>query len=79
MGAKVTVFGKKKLDFLSKDGNQVKGTNVFVAFEANGVDGLQTDKLFLSDTKFGSVDIVVGADYEVTYNRYGKVDSLTKM
>ncbi len=75
---KVVVFGTKKLDFLSNDGNQVKGLQVYVGFESNGVNGMQTDKIFLSETRFGDVEIVVGADYNISYNRYGKVDYIAK-
>lgn len=75
---KVAVFGTKKLDFLSNDGNQVKGRQVFIGFEANGVDGMMTDKIFLSDVRFANVDIVVGLDYDIDFNRFGKVEAISK-
>ena len=74
----VTVIGVRKVNFTTQDGNIVKGRTVYIGFEANDVDGMQTDKVFLSDTKFGTVDIAVGLDYNIFYNRYGKVESMTK-
>ena len=76
---KVTILGVRKLDFLTKEGNPVKGRQVFIGFEANGVDGLQTEKVFLSDLKFGNVDVVASADYDIAYNLFGKVENISKL
>lgn len=74
----VSVIGIKVVNFTADDGKVIKGRRIYVAFESNGVEGMETDSMFLSDDKFGDVDIVVGLDYSVSYNRYGKVETLTK-
>lgn len=73
-----SVIGLRKVNFTANDGKIIKGRRIYVAFESNGVEGMETDSIFLSDEKFGEVDIVVGLDYKVSYNRYGKVETLTK-
>ena len=75
---KAVVFGTTKLDFFSKDGNQVKGRQVFIGFEATGVDGMMTEKFYLSDDRFGDIDIIAGADYDFSFDRRGKVETVTK-
>lgn len=74
----VSVIGLKVVNFTAADSRVIKGRKIFVAFESNGVEGMETDSIFLSDDKFGDVEIVVGLDYKVSYNRYGKVETLTK-
>lgn len=64
---------------MTKEENPVKGRQVFIGFESNGVDGLQTEKVFLSDLKFGNVDVVASADYDIAYNLFGKVENISKL
>lgn len=75
---RVSVFGKRRLHFTSGDGKEINGLQIFVGFEADGVDGLQTDKMFLSSNKFGDIAITAGGDYEVTFDRFGKVETIEK-
>ena len=42
---KMELVGYKSLDFES-NGERVKGTQAFIAFEEEGVEGKRTDKLF---------------------------------
>ena len=42
---KMELVGYKSLDFES-NGERVKGTQAFVAFEEEGIEGKRTDKLF---------------------------------
>lgn len=75
---RVSVFGKRKLNFISKEGNEVDGWQIYVGFEADGVEGLLTDKMFLSSKKFRDIAVTVGQDYEVTFDRFAKVDTIVK-
>ena len=74
----MSIFGVRKLNFTAQDGKVVKGRSVYVGYEANGVDGLLTEKIYLSDDIFGSIDITVGADYDFSFDCRGKVETVTK-
>ena len=71
----VDVFGVQLVDFSNLNGDVIKGTNLFVAYPYDGVVGLRTDKLFIKQ----SIDcsrIKTGDRLDISFNRYGKVDSL---
>ncbi len=69
------IHGFRKLDFKSNDGNQVQGVQLFTTYQADGVTGEQTDKIFIrADMEIPSVKI--GDLIEVFYNNRGKVDSI---
>lgn len=74
----MSVIGVRKLNFTTQDGKNIKGRSVFVGYEADGVDGLMTEKIFLSDVHFGDVDIITGTDYDFAFDHRGRVGSVTK-
>lgn len=73
---KVSVIGKKHVDFVSKDGSEITGTTVYFAFDAEGVEGMETDKAFISTAKMPAKGITVGKDIEIVYNRFGRVERI---
>lgn len=44
-----TIIGVKLTSFTNKDGTQVTGYNVYTTEERDDVDGLATDRVFVSD------------------------------
>ena len=72
---KMELVGYKSLDFES-NGERVKGTQAFVAFEEEGVEGKRTDKLFFRDG-FELPGLNAGMTLEVSFNRKGKPESVT--
>ena len=72
---KINLLGIKKLDFTSNDQSKIKGTQLFVSFKDEGVDGQRTDKLFLKDG-FTLPALKPGDVLDVTYNRHGKPESI---
>lgn len=79
------IVGWKDVDFSTKDGVEIKGKSVHVAYEApkDHGGGMLTDKFFLSDEKFGSYNIKglykAQSDVELLYNKYGKVESVREV
>lgn len=69
------VLGVRVLNFKDEKGKQIQGVNVYVAYPEDNVDGLMTDKLFLSIDKFEAICDVIkpGDELEVVYNRFGKI------
>lgn len=68
------VVGTREVDFKDKDGNAIKGVNVYVEYSYDKVTGVVAEKIFLSAAKLGSYSPKVGDDISVVYNKYGKVD-----
>ena len=73
---KHTVLGIKPVSFTAADGKLIDGTTLYVAYDADGVDGMAADKIFVTAAKMPDDDIVVGADIDIYFNRFGKVDSI---
>ena len=71
-----TVLGKRPVSFTAKDGKEVKGVSLYLGYEAEGVEGMATDKVFISTTKLPKNDIVVGSAVDVRYTKYGKVEAI---
>ena len=75
------VIGVRRCEFTAKDGTEVKGYNIFIAYEiiSNG-KGLQADKFFLSDKKVSdmklNLDELVGKEIKLSYNKWAKVDGI---
>ena len=75
-----TLLGIKELDFKPKDGDQIKGTQLFVSFPEKEMKGVMTDKYFFrsdSETQLPK-DLKVGDILDVTFNRNGKVETIAK-
>lgn len=75
---KYTVLGKKMVSFTTADGKVINGTTLYTCYYDNtaNVDGAITDKIFVTAEKMPKKEIVVGADIDVYFNRYGKVDAI---
>ncbi len=73
-----TVLGKKAVSFTAADGKVINGTTLYAYYydESANVDGAITDKIFVTAEKMPKKEIVVGADIDVYFNRYGKVDAI---
>ena len=70
------VLGKKAVSFTADDGKEISGTRLYIGYEAKGVEGMATDKVFVSAAKMPKGDIVVGSEVNIHYNRYGKVEAI---
>lgn len=74
---RVNVVGKRNVSFTDRNGtgNVISGVSFFITFTKEDVEGLMTDKLFLSAGRMSGVGYVpkVGDCVEVIYDRYGKV------
>ena len=73
---KYTALGKKMVSFTASDGKVINGTTLYAGYDADGVEGMAADKIFVTAEKMPKKEIVVGADIDVYFNRYGKVDAI---
>lgn len=70
-----TVLGIQKVDFKAQDGNQIKGTKLYLSFEKDHVDGKACEAVFVKDS-ISLVGIEVGDFIVLSYNKYGKVSDV---
>lgn len=73
---RATVFGVQPVDFVSPEGNQIVGKNIYVGFNNKYVDGLKTNKYFVNSTADGYSDLVPEIDISIDFNEKGKVESI---
>lgn len=77
---KAKLVGWEEVKYISKKTDTlVHGVRVHLETEmptsANG-KGVRTQQEFISDAVASSVMMEVGCDYEVLYNRYGRVEEI---
>ncbi len=74
------VCGYRRVEFNAQDGKHISGVSVFCSYPItkNG-DGVGFEKIFMSDNKLGQWGYYpeIGDEINVSYNRFGKVDSVT--
>lgn len=69
----MTLVGYKKSGFTGKDGTRVDGTTLFFSDSRPDVEGVATEKVFVTKQKMGNYVPVVGDELTILYNRWGKV------
>lgn len=75
---KCKVYGIQEVNYTNKQNKQVLGTSFHVLHKDSRVNGECAESIFISDRlDIGDVENVkLGDTIDVTYNRYGSVDSL---
>lgn len=74
----VKVLGTRKLNFKSDKGDVVSGTQIFVCYQYDGVDGYLTDKIFIrSDSNVKLPIFEYGSEYQFVYSGIGRRQFLT--
>lgn len=76
---KVTLMGKKAIDFTAADGRAIKGSNIYVAFPEDKTEGLMTEKHFIHADKVDDKVLVVGTDIDLVFNSRGKIEAVLKI
>lgn len=72
----VTLQGFRSLDFKTNNGEQVKGTQIFVSFDDETVTGKMTDKLFVRPEIKLPENIKPNDVLSLQFNMKGKVQSI---
>ncbi len=75
-----TVFGTRKLDFKTNDGNEINGTQIFVAYKQDGVDGHMTNKVFVPNNSPVRLPVFkFGQEYDFRYDGFGRNQRLVSI
>lgn len=72
------LLGKMGVLFVNNAGEEIKGTNVFVAFKDENVIGLRAEKFFLKDGIDLPEDVKINDVLEISFNYKEKIESITK-
>lgn len=73
---KVSVLGVRPVNFTAADGRLVAGSSMYIGYETEGVNGMATEKIFVSADKLPKKAIVPGSDIEIIFNMRGKVEAI---
>ena len=71
------LLGFMGVDFNNKDGEQIVGMNIFVAFKDENVHGLRAEKFFLKEGISLPEQVKVNDTLEISFNYKGKIESIT--
>lgn len=70
------VIGIEPKTFTFDTGEVCQGRYIYFGVKKDNVQGYITDKIFLSDHKFNDVILKLGNEFNIYYNKYGKVEML---
>ena len=69
---KAQLLGVMPVDFTNNNGDNVRGTNIFVGFEDENVEGLRTEKFFVKDGISLPKDTKLNDTINISFNYKGK-------
>lgn len=72
------VVGFEGKTFTFDDGNTVKGFYLHLEEKTGGVTGIAVERVFVSEKKLAGYTPVLGDEIVVSYNRFGKPQSIIK-
>lgn len=73
----VKLVGVQPINFTNNSGEAINGTNIFVAFKDENVDGLRTEKFFLKN-EIKLPDCKINDTLDISFNMKGKVEMIYK-
>jgi hypothetical protein len=74
----VDLKGFQKINFTNNNGETIIGTNIFVAFKDENVDGLRTEKFFLRDGIALPKETKLNDTIDISFNHKGKIEMINK-
>ena len=75
---KAQLIGIQGIHFTNNNGEEIRGTNIFVAFQDENIEGFRTEKFFLKDGITLPKDTKLNDNIEISFNRKGKVEMIFK-
>lgn len=73
------IIGVQPIQFTNNHGEEIKGTNIYVAFKDENVTGLRAEKMFLKNGIELPKDTKVNDTVEIAFNFKGKIESISKV
>ncbi|MBE5850170.1 MAG: hypothetical protein E7298_08445 [Lachnospiraceae bacterium] len=75
----VTYIGSKPLKFTGDNGDEVRGTHLYIGYPEEGANGLVVDKIFLRENIEIPGGLKFGDKVDATFSPKGKLISIIKM
>lgn len=72
----VQIIGKQSLDFTTKEGQVIRGTNLFVAYKSENVEGLKAEKIFVRDGVVIPKELKMNDKAELNFDNRAKIESI---
>lgn len=77
MNAKI--LGYKPVSFQANSGETIKGISLYLSFPDEQVIGEMAERYFLRNVSNLSKELKIGDKIDVTYDRKGKIESISKL
>lgn len=77
-----TLVGYERSNFVTKDGKEITGCNLYIAQKINPKDGngMRVDRVYLTDAKIESSSLnlkdALNQEINISYNKWGKVAAI---
>ena len=76
----IKVIGLQNLDFVTKDGNHIKGINVYAMFPDKKIQGFRCEKFYISqEIVLPKGGIQVNDTIDLVFDFKGKIESISKV
>lgn len=72
------LVGVMLVDFSNASGEKISGTNLFVAFKDENVQGMRTEKFFVKDGIALPEQMKINDVLDISFNHKGRIESIKK-
>lgn len=73
------LLGVMKVNFTNNQNESVQGTNLFVAFQDENVEGLRAEKFFLKDNIALPKNTKINDVIDIVFNFKGKIEKIEQL
>jgi len=73
---KVKLFGVQDVNFTNANGETINGTNIFVGFSDENVEGIRTEKFFVKESIDFPENVKINSTLELSFNHKGKIEAI---
>lgn len=74
----VKLVGVMPVDFTNANGERISGTNLFIAFKDENVQGMRTEKFFVKEKIALPEQTKINDILDISFNHKGRIESITK-
>lgn len=75
----VKLVGVMPVNFSNSNGEKISGTNLFVAFKDENVQGMRTEKFFVKEEITLPEQTKINDILEISFNHKGRIESIMKV
>lgn len=72
------LLGIQPINFTNNSGETINGTNIFVVYKDENVEGLKTEKFFLKSGIEIPKEVKLNDSLDIAFNMKGKVEMISK-